>query len=332
MAGFRKATAEQAALKVGVYGPTGSGKTMTTLLCLEGLAKLTGKRFAFVDTERGTDFYCKPVAERLVHPDAFDFDALYTRSIFDVRDAVVGLDPAVYCGVAVDSITHLWESAKAAYEGQMTKIGTVPLRAWGGIKKPYKELVALLMSSPLHVFFCGRQGALWKTDEASGELEQVGLKMKAEGETPYEPHILFRLDPLRNPADGSVTLTCFAEKDRTGKLAGKRFRLDAEPGCTFDALVRPLLPLLGGVQAVMDSEEAAGVRDAERSAGDEAAREAASGSLLKNFLARFQLAVSSSGLEAIGKEITPELKKGMVSADVAALRQAFLAARDSFKP
>ncbi len=79
MAGFRKAKAEQAALKMGIYGPPGSGKTFTSLLIAEGLGVTSGKRVAYVDTERGTDFYCKDVPSRAVHPQAFDFDALYTR-------------------------------------------------------------------------------------------------------------------------------------------------------------------------------------------------------------------------------------------------------------
>ena len=39
MAGFRKAKAEQAALKIGFYGAQGSGKTFTALLIAEGLAQ-----------------------------------------------------------------------------------------------------------------------------------------------------------------------------------------------------------------------------------------------------------------------------------------------------
>ena len=53
MAGFRKASPEQAALKFAIYGPPGSGKTFTTLLVAEGLANIIGKRVAMVDTERG---------------------------------------------------------------------------------------------------------------------------------------------------------------------------------------------------------------------------------------------------------------------------------------
>src|SRR6476620_11673956 len=138
MAGFKKAKAEQAALKMALYGPPGSGKTFTTLLCTEGLAKLTGKRVAFVDTERGTDFYCQRVPERTIHPEAFDFDALYTRSITELQQALHTVKPDVYCAIVIDSITHIWEAARLAYSGKETKIGTIPFHAWAKIKKPYK--------------------------------------------------------------------------------------------------------------------------------------------------------------------------------------------------
>ena len=91
MAGFRKAKAEQAALKMGLYGPPGAGKTFTSLLIAEGLGQLTKKRVAYIDTERGTDFYCQAVPTRAVHPEAFDFDALYTRSLTETLAAVRSL-------------------------------------------------------------------------------------------------------------------------------------------------------------------------------------------------------------------------------------------------
>src|SRR5690606_3691856 len=100
MAGFRKAKAEQAAIKAGLYGPAGSGKSLTALLLAEGLAKLSGKRIAYVDTEHGTAFYAQTVPDRKVHPDAFDFDALYSRSLTEIISSVKALDPAVY-GVVV---------------------------------------------------------------------------------------------------------------------------------------------------------------------------------------------------------------------------------------
>src|SRR5580765_7412151 len=213
MAGFRKAKAEQAALKMGLYGPPGSGKTFTALLLAEGLARATGKRVAFVDTERGTDFYSQAVPTRKVHPEAFDFDALYTKSLTEVNEAVKKLKPEEYGVVVIDSITHLWEAAIASYSGRQTSVGSIPMHAWGKIKRPYKELMAFLLSTPMHVFILGRQGTVFETDEETEELKAVGVKMKAEGETPYEPHILIRMEVIRPKKTNEVAdIVAYAEK------------------------------------------------------------------------------------------------------------------------
>src|SRR6516164_9801288 len=101
---FQKPQAQKAALKMALYGPAGSGKTFTALLLAEGLANHTGKRVAYVDTEYGTAFYGQHVPERATHPQAFDFDVLYTRSITQALDAVRGLDPRAYGVLVIDSI------------------------------------------------------------------------------------------------------------------------------------------------------------------------------------------------------------------------------------
>lgn len=319
MAGFRKAKAEQAALKVGLYGPPGSGKTFTALLCAEGLAKLAHKRVAFVDTERGTDFYCQAVPGRAVHPEAFDFDALYTRSLTEVISAVQGLNPAEYGVVVIDSITHLWEAARLAYAGKETKIGTIPFHAWAKIKKPYKDLVSFLLNSPMHVFICGRQGNDFDEDEESGELKKVGVKMKAEGETAYEPHILIRMEAIKDVKAGVATITAFAEKDRTGVLAGKTI---SRP--SFDTLVAPLLGLLGQKQAAMQSADEAASADSEAIQAQDDAREKRSKELLRVWTAKLGLASSVAEVAAVGKAITKEIKAEMTPTDVTALRDEFM--------
>ena len=320
MAGFAKAKAEQAALKLGIYGPPGSGKTFTSLLLAEGLATYSGKRIAYVDTEHGTDFYCKAVASRTVHPDAFDFDALYTRSLTDTLAAVKGLKTADYGVVVLDSITHLWEAAIAAYNGPKTSKGGIPMHAWGRIKKPYKELMAYLLSSPMHFILCGRQGVAYETDEDTDELKSVGVKMKAEGETPYEPHILLRMEAVR-PAKSHelATIVAYAEKDRTGVLQGRSL---TNP--TFGTICAPLMSLLGGTQAKVQTEDEAAAVDAEALERAEKDRIVASAETLRRMSARIDLAPTPDDLKTIGKEITPKLKASMVPADVVRLRAKYL--------
>lgn len=318
MSGFKKAKAEQAALKMGLYGPAGSGKTFTALLLAEGLAALDGRRVAYIDTEHGTDFYCQKVEARRVHPEAFDFDALYTRSIYDVLDEVQKLDPKTHAVVVLDSITHLWEAAIASYSGKKTSIDTIPMHAWGAIKKPYKKLMGLLLESPLHFIICGRQKSIFEEDE-NGELKAVGTTMRSEGETPYEPHILIRMHgiPPKKQEDDGVVMA-YAEKDRTGVLAGR-----AIINPNFDNICKPLLPLLGSVQAKVASADETAAHDAEQAAVQEKQREEASSRLLKDFSARIQLAPDSAALKKIGKEITADLKAQMLPADVATLRAVY---------
>ena len=323
---FNKAKGEQSSVKLGIYGPSGSGKTFTALLLAEGLAKHTGKKIAFVDTERGTDFYCKEVPSRKVHPKAFDFDALYTKSITEVLDAVESLDPKEYGIIIIDSITHIWESARLAYAGKVTSVGTIPFHAWGKIKKPYKDLINHLLSSPMHVIFCGRQGNEFEEDEESGELKKVGVKMKAEGETPYEPHILIRMEGVKDSKSRTTTITAYAEKDRTGILAGQVIDWP-----TFDNIVKPILSLLGDTQAYIQSDDETSAQDAEKLTEAEKAKIQESEALLGKFQARFKLCDSLDDLKEIGKEITPELKKKMTSQDVADLRSAYLEAEGALK-
>lgn len=319
MAGFRKAKAEQAALKIGMYGAPGSGKTFTALLLAEGLAEATGKRIAYVDTERGTDFYCKSVSARTVHPDAFDFDAIYTRSLTEVLSSVRGLSPDEYGVVVLDSVTHLWEAAIAAYSGRQTSAHTIPMHAWGKIKKPYKDLMAHLLSSQMHVLICGRQGTEYATDEETEELKAIGFKMKAEGETAYEPHILLRMEAVKpRKSNEMATIYAYAEKDRTGILAGRSF---ANP--TFDTLCKPLLSLLGDTQAKIATVSETAAADAENLSDDDAARTSKSSALLKEWSAKIALAADAKALKSLGKEITPQLKSQMLPADVADLREKY---------
>jgi len=321
--GFRKAKGEQAAIKMGLYGPSGSGKTFTSLLCAEGLVKSTGKRIAFVDTERGTDFYCQEVKQRRIHPEAFDFDALYTKSIMEVLKEVRSLDPKEYGVVVIDSISHIWEAARNAYEGKTTRAGTIPFHAWGKIKKPYKDLVAFLLSTPMHVFILGRQGNEYGEDE-DGELKMVGVKMRSESETPYEPHILIRMEAIKQK-HGEPIITAFAEKDRTGILAGKSIQSPS-----FDSLIKPVLGVLGAEQAKIETQDETAGKDAELADEEDKAKESESSNLLRTFSARLDLAQTVDEVKAIGREINANTKKKMLTADVKKLRERYIEIEQGF--
>lgn len=267
MAGkFSKAKPQQAFFKIGLYGATGSGKTFTALLWAEGLARREGKRIAYIDTERGTDFYATAIPDRIVHPDAFDFDTLPTKSIEEALEAVETLDTNEYGVLVIDSITHLWEAAKAAYQGRLMSTGGIPIQAWSSIKRPYKRLMSLFLDGNFHAILCGREGVVMEENE-EGEPKVVGRKMKSEGETPYEPHILGRMVPERID-DNIQTINVMFEKDRSGVLMGKKF---LNPNySTIEPIVRYLT---GSEQGKLGTEDENAERDA--AAQEQAAERAA---------------------------------------------------------
>jgi hypothetical protein len=327
MSSFQKPKLLKAALKMGLYGPAGSGKTFTALLVAEGLARHTGKRIAYCDTEYGTAFYGQEVAARTVHPHAFDFDVLYTKAITDVLAAIRGLDQDVYGVVVIDSITHLWESCKNAFTGRPTRAGTIPLHAWSVIKKPYKDLMHLLLALPVHVLICGRQGIDYGEDEASGELKNLGYRMRAEGETPYEPDVLLRLESHKASRKEAAIPVLHVEKDRTGVLAGRSI-----PWPTFENVAGPLLGLLGSTQAAMPSDEEVGIQDADALARQEAEHAQHSTELAAQYTEHFRLADTVAQLEQMGRELTPAIKQRLVARDLERVRRAYAARLLQLKP
>jgi hypothetical protein len=318
MAGFSKPQTHKAALKMALYGPAGSGKSFTALLIAEGLARHTVKRIAYCDTEHGTAFYGQHVEQRTVHPEAFDFDVLYSKSITEVLAGVRGLDLDTYGVIVVDAISHLWDSCKNAFSGRLTRAGTIPLQAWTSIKKPYKELMHFLLALPVHVLWCGRQGIDYGEDEASGELKNLGFRMRAEGETAYEPDVLIRLESHKASRKATAVPTAYVEKDRTGVLAGQSI-----PWPTFTAVAQPLLGLLGSTHAALPSDDEVGLQDAEALARQEAERRQYSAELAAGYAARFTLAETLASLQQIGGELTATVKQQFAPPDLARVRRAY---------
>lgn len=257
---FQKATSVQAYFKAALYSKQGRGKTLTSLLWAEGLAARDNKRIAYIDTELGTDFYTKDIPERTVHPKAFDFDRLVTRSIMEAVEAVESIDTNEHSVIVIDSITHLWEAAQAAYAGPKTSRGGIPIQAWQNIKKPYKKLMSLFLDGNFHAILCGREGVQMEEDD-EGETKVVGAKMKAEGETPFEPHILGRMFHTQDDAGNNNVVSVFFEKDRSGILAGKTLHWPNY------ATIAPVVAYLSGNnQGRLGTTEETAAKDAEAQA------------------------------------------------------------------
>src|SRR5512138_2923191 len=106
MALLKRATVEQAAAKLGIFGPQGSGKTTTAALIAIGLSKTYhgGKPVAFMDTENGSD-YLVPIFEA----EGVELVVVKSRSFQDMKAMVREAEEMGCCAGLIDSYTHPWQ-------------------------------------------------------------------------------------------------------------------------------------------------------------------------------------------------------------------------------
>ena len=231
--GFKKATKAAAKLRAAVFGPSGAGKTFTSLRMATGLA--AGGTIAVIDTERGS---ASKYADRF----AFDVLELADQSIDGYVDAIKQAAAAGYEVLVIDSLSHGWQTlleeveklAKAKYRGNTWS-------AWSEGTPIQRKLVQAILGYPGHVIGTMRSKTEWTTVDNNGKKtpQRVGLAPEQGKGVEYEFDLLVEIstDHIANVI-----------KDRTGKFQDK---LIDKPGEDFgqqlaawlsDGLPSPVAP------------------------------------------------------------------------------------------
>lgn len=229
---LQEAAIEQSAVKAGIFGIQGTGKSTTAAILAIGLS-LTyhkGAPIAFHDTENGSDFL-KPL---------FDLEGvpLLVRKSKCFADAGATLAEAERrgcCAFIEDSISGDWDEFTQSFK-KKKGISKIELYHWGQLKPQWnEEWVTPMLNSPLHVFVCGRAGDIWEEreqEDGSTKSAKTGTKMRAEGQFGYEPNLLIEMRSIQNATDGKGKrrknvgrMLHVAEvlKDRARFLQGKTF-------------------------------------------------------------------------------------------------------------
>lgn len=226
---LKKAVVEQAAAKVGIFGPQGSGKTTTAILFLIGLSKAYhgGKPIAFFDTENGSD-YLIPICEM----EGVELVNVKSRAFKDMRAALTEAEQAGCCGYLVDSYTHPWQELCDSFKAK-SKRQKLEFHHMDELKRLWRGWTDQFLNSPLHVFLCGRLGHEWGRDD-EGELVKLASKMKTENEAGYEPSLLIEMEHVRTAVKvikgkktivpvSTITHRAHVLKDRWRTLNGLTF-------------------------------------------------------------------------------------------------------------
>ena len=206
MAGFRKATKAQAKLRAAVFGPSGGGKTFSTLRMSKGLAGPNGT-VAVIDTERGS-------ASK--YSDRFDFDVLDLKD-HSVASYVEAIKSAHgYDVLVIDSLSHGWQAlleeveklAKAKYRGNTWS-------AWSEGTPLQKKLVNAILDFPGHVLATIRSKTEWTTvEDGRGKKvpQRIGMAPEQGKGIEYEFDLLLEI---------STEHIANVIKDRTGRFQDK---------------------------------------------------------------------------------------------------------------
>ncbi len=215
MATFRKATKQQAKLRMALIGPSGSGKTYTALK----IATQLGDRVAVIDTERGS-------ASK--YADKFEFDVLELDSFHPQRyiEGIQAAEAEGYDVLIIDSLSHAWAGKDGALElvdkaaKRMQSSNT--FAAWRDVTPLHNALVDAMLQSRLHLIVTMRAKTEYivEKDERTGKSvpRKVGLAPVQRDGVEYEFDVV---------ADMDLDNTLIVSKSRCEALNGA---VIAKPG------------------------------------------------------------------------------------------------------
>ena len=187
MSAFKRATKEQAKLRMFLAGPSGSGKTWTAL----SIASSIGKRIAVIDTEHHS-------ASK--YADAFEFDAqnLDVPTINAYEKAIRDACSEGYDVLVIDSLTHAWMAAQQMLDDTAARMKTPnSYMAWGTVTPVWNGLLRTIITSNLHVIGTCRSKTdyVLETDSKGRQVpKKVGMAPVMRDGAEYEFDIAAEMD------------------------------------------------------------------------------------------------------------------------------------------
>jgi hypothetical protein len=182
-------------IKIAAEGSAGTGKTWTLALIAVGIHKRIGstKPIVVFDTEKSAKFLRRLFADNNIEAVVKESRTLADLSLTMNFCAEGNADILI-----IDSITHVYENYLEAYKKTKGR-AFLQFQDWGTIKPTWRaQFSEKLVAGPYHVLFTGREGYVYEQilneDTNKKELVKTGVKMRAEGDTAYEPDLLLRME------------------------------------------------------------------------------------------------------------------------------------------
>lgn len=223
---FKKAVKTACKLRLAIPGPSGAGKTYTSLL----LAKVLGKKIAVIDTERGS-------ASKYAHE--FDFDVLELEPPYHPERFMAAIKAAEaegYDVCIVDSLSHAWNGQGGILEIVDEEARKSPsgntFNAWKKGTPLYNKFVDCLLGCRMHLIGTMRSKSEYVVEQnAKGKSspKKVGTAPVQRDGFEYEFDIIMEMN-LEN--EGNIT------KTRCSAING---RLISKPGEDLAGIIKSWL-------------------------------------------------------------------------------------------
>jgi hypothetical protein len=172
---FKKATKQQARLRLALIGSSGSGKTYSAL----NIGQHLGQSIAVIDTERGS-------ASKYAGLFAFDVLELDTFSPLTYVEAIHAAEKGGYEVLVIDSLSHAWMGKEGALEqvDKAAKRSTSnnSYTAWRDVTPMHNALIDAMLGSPCHIIVTMRA----KTEYVMEENERGKKVPKKVGMAPVQ--------------------------------------------------------------------------------------------------------------------------------------------------
>lgn len=158
MSTFQRATKKNVRARIAFDGPSGAGKTWTSL----EWARVLGAKVAVVDTER---------ASASLYADRFEFDVLEIGPPFHpdrFSDAIRTAEKAGYEVLVIDSLSHVWEGEGGVLDIADAAGSRAGGNSWAGWKTAtpaLRHLVDTMLASDLHIIVTMRSKQEWTQEE-----------------------------------------------------------------------------------------------------------------------------------------------------------------------
>ncbi|TXH13235.1 MAG: hypothetical protein E6R03_11595 [Hyphomicrobiaceae bacterium] len=222
-------------LKMGLFGEASSGKSTTAALTALALQKhliaqnAPGANLpvAILDSEGGSDYI-----KHRFKAQGVELLTLKTKRCADLFAAMEDL-PGNVSSLIIDSATHFWRDFVDSYKEKKGR-KFLQMDDWGYLKPEWQsKYTTPFLNSHMHIFMCGRAGHEYdeqQKEDGKTKLVKVGVKMKAETESGYEPSLLLYLDTDQDTVNNKIIHNAYVFKDRFDLIHGKHFHFTVTEG------------------------------------------------------------------------------------------------------